>query len=210
LYFADAHCTATGTTAIVWVVPWLTSAEFEDDVSPPNVASAMTASPPPPPFPPLPSFAFSPPSAEEPVRAADPALPLPPSAAVVPLPARLVPSAELSPPGVDDVDVPPLSLAVRLPVSPLVLLGSDVEVAGAPVAEVVDAPPVADDVPEAVDVPPLALAELEFEPEPPAPPVRSIVNSLIAPLIWPTVLEVVLVLLPEFVPDELFDCEVSP
>jgi len=186
-------------------------------VSPPKVESASTALPPFPPFPPLPSSAFAPPSAEEPVRAAEPALLLPPSLfASVPLPARLVlPSAELPPPDVlDDVSegsfqLPPLPSVVLL-VSPEVLVGSDVEVAGPPVADVDEVPPVAVDVPVALDVPPFALDELLFEPAPPAPPVRLIVNSLIAPLIWPTSAVFVFVLLPEFVPEELFDCDVSP
>jgi len=213
LYFAEASCTATGTTAIVWIVPWLTSASFAEVVLPPNVESAMTASPPSPPFPPLPSLALRPPSAEEPVRAPDSALPLPPSPAEVPLPARLVlPSADESPPDVsEDVQLflqPPPE--VVLVVLPPVTAGVELEFAGAPVAVVVEDPPVAVEDPVAFAVPPLALAMLLFEPEPPAPPLRLIVNSAIAPLIWPTVLEVVLVLLPEFVPDALFDCEVAP
>ena len=50
-----------------------------------------------------------------------------------------------------------------------------------------------------------AVVELEFEPAPPAPPVRLTETELIAELVWDSVLELVLVLLPEFVADEEFD-----
>jgi hypothetical protein len=74
------------------------------------------------------------------------------------------------------------------------------------VADGVEAPPVAVDEAELVAPPPApAVGELLFAPEPPAPPVRLTVFVLDAELDWLIVLDCELVLLPEFVPDALFD-----
>jgi hypothetical protein len=74
-----------------------------------------------------------------------------------------------------------------------------------------DAPPVAVDVAELVELPPLPpLFELSFWPAPPAPPVRLTDTVLVAELDCVSVLELVLVLLPEFVPDDEFDWLVLP
>jgi hypothetical protein len=74
-----------------------------------------------------------------------------------------------------------------------------------------EAPPVAAEVAVLVAAPPApAVVELEFEPAPPAPPVRLTETELIAELVCDNVLELVLVLLPEFVADEEFDWLVSP
>jgi len=70
----------------------------------------------------------------------------------------------------------------------------------------VDAPPVAVEVAVLVAGPP-APAEfvLEFVPAPPAPPVRFTDTVLVAELVCVNVLDVVLVLPPEFVCVDVFD-----
>jgi hypothetical protein len=74
-----------------------------------------------------------------------------------------------------------------------------------------DAPPVAVDVAVLVEFPPLPpLLELSFWPAPPAPPVRLTDTVLVAELDCVSVLEVVLVLLPVFDPDDEFDWLVLP
>ena len=157
----------------------VTSAVLLDDVSPPpTVACAMTAFPPSPPFPPLPLPVAAPPADEAAEVDDESAFPLPLLVTVVLLPpAAPVESSPLEVWAADDVDVP---------------LG-------------VDAPPVAVEVAVLVAGPP-APAEfvLEFVPAPPAPPVRFTDTVLVAELVCVNVLDVVLVLLPEFVPVDEF------
>ncbi|MGH3631697.1 MAG: hypothetical protein ACRDRL_30200, partial [Sciscionella sp.] len=79
-----------------------------------------------------------------------------------------------------------------------------------PVLVAVEAPPVAAEVAAPVAVPPLPVAELAFEPAPPAPPIAAIATMLYAELDCVRSLTCVLVLLPELDADAPFDCEVAP
>jgi len=157
---------------------------LRDETSPPPIdAFAMVALPPSPPFPPLPLPLASPPTETARDEASESAFPLPPSCTEA-LPPRAVGSPD-SDPAPDAVEV---------------AVGGDELV-----AVEVDAPPVAVEVAVPVAAPP-APAELvlEFEPAPPAPPVRLADTVLVAELVCVNVLVLVLVLLPEFVPVAVF------
>jgi hypothetical protein len=156
LYKADACCTDTGTTTIACWLVWLTAAELLDEVFPPNVGLVTEAFPPLPPVPPLPLPMAEPPSEAAPETEPDAALPVSPLCSV-----------ELPPPATPEAPIA-VGLAVAVDV--------DVEVG-------VDAPPVALEVAVLEVAPPApAVAELEFAPAPPAPPVRLTDNELIAEL----------------------------
>jgi hypothetical protein len=155
-----------------------------DEVLPPNVGMVMEAFPPAPPVPPLPFPVADPPTDAAPEIAAEAALPLSPLCTFD--------------------ELPPASPKSRSPDGLAAASDVDVDVG-------VEAPPVAAEVAVLVAAPPApAVVELEFEPAPPAPPVRLTEIELMAELVCVNVLVFVVVLLPEFVPDEEFDWLVAP
>jgi hypothetical protein len=149
-------------------------------VSPPIDAFEMDAEPPSPPLPPLPSPVASPPTETAPAPAAESAFPLP----LLETPDRLAATPSES--------------------SLVLFVAVDIELGE-------DAPPAADDVAVLEAAPPApAVFMLAFEPEPPAPPATLTETELIAELDCVSVLVLVLVLLPEFVPDDEFAWLVLP
>jgi hypothetical protein len=161
-----------------------TSALFPDEVEPPMLANAMPAFPPSPPLPPFPLPVALPPVDDDELSADEPEFPL-----------RALSVLDPPPPAAPNEWLP---LVVLVDVDVAVELGDD-------------APPVDVDVAVPVAAPPApAVVEAESEPAPPAPPVRLSVTVLIAELVCDSELEVVLVLLPEFDPDEEFVCVLLP